>query len=183
MSHSDPRWRSHRSRYLSCSCRSASEGCLEIHTQAIGPAASTLPQHCLQTLPTMTGCNRFPAPWVGGVWSHSTPHQSAAWLHFSLQESTNILCPDTEEDPNPERNSVFSKETTSNLGRVFQSCLMPYTQQDHLYLPSKNSGLVESFQEFHATTAPHVIFQCFPALLGRLATARPGSFTMISSRY
>lgn len=109
---------------LSCSCRTVSEGYLKIHTHETGPAASPLPQHCLQILPTSTVCYRFSAPWMGGVWSRCTPHTSAAWLHFSLQESTNILCPDTEEEPKPEKKSVFSKETTSSLRRIFQSQLM-----------------------------------------------------------
>lgn len=63
---------------------------------------------------------------MGSAWSHSTPHGRAAWLRFSLQESTNILHPFTEEEPKPERNSVFSKETTSSLGRVVQNQLMPF---------------------------------------------------------
>lgn len=63
---------------------------------------------------------------MGGVCFHSTPHGSAAQLYFSLQESTNVLCPGTEKAPKPDRNSALSKETTRSLGRVSQSHLIPY---------------------------------------------------------
>lgn len=89
-------------------------------------AASTLAQHCLQILPVRAACNSSPAAGMGGVCSDSTAHGSAAGMHFSLQESTNVPCSDTEKGPKPERNSALSKETTNSLGRVSQGHLIPY---------------------------------------------------------